>query len=450
VSLQVVGLAGLPPIKAGDDLAQLIERAASNVAWPDGSTGLIDGDIIVVTSKIVSKAEGRIVVAESRDELIDSESVRTLATKVTPKNTTRIVETRHGLVMAAAGIDASNVEAGTCVLLPVEPDRSATELRSVLMRSLNVQLAVVITDTMGRAWRNGLTDNAIGIAGLMPLDDHTGRTDAYGRTLEMTIIAVADEVASAADLVKGKSTGIPVAVVRGLAAYVITEPGAGAQSLVRPRAEDLFWLGTNEAIARGRADAPSHRRTVRAFTEQPVSDEAINDAIAAAITAPAPHHTTPWRFFVLRQDPLRTQLLDAMAQRWTEDLRNTGDMSEDSIAKRLTRGEVLRTAPVVIAAFIDLDSGAHTYPDDARNRAERDLFMVAGGAAVQNLMIALAAQEVGSAWISSTIFCADVVRDVLELPTAFVPLGALAVGHPAAPAMVRDPRDPEDFIIRRP
>ncbi|MSW95150.1 MAG: coenzyme F420-0:L-glutamate ligase, partial [Actinobacteria bacterium] len=207
--MQVVAVPGLPRIDSSSNLAQLIFEAS--IHWPDGTAGLTDGDIVVITSKVVSKAEGNVVASDNRDELIDSQSVRTLATKHHARGTTRIVQTHHGLVLAAAGIDASNVEAGTVVLLPQDPDASARRIRKELETLTGKQLAVVITDTMGRAWRNGLTDNAIGIAGLFALDDHTGKQDQFGRTLEMTVIAIADEIASAADLVKGKSFGIPVA-----------------------------------------------------------------------------------------------------------------------------------------------------------------------------------------------------------------------------------------------
>jgi coenzyme F420-0:L-glutamate ligase/coenzyme F420-1:gamma-L-glutamate ligase len=444
--MQVIALAGLPRISAGDDIAALI--AQSTVEFPDGSASLRDGDIIVITSKIVSKAEGRVVTAANRDDLIDSESVRTVATKVHARGTTRIVETKHGLIMAAAGIDASNVDEGTVVLLPVDPDASARAIRARLAELTGLKLGVIITDTMGRAWRDGLTDNAIGVAGVSPLDDHTGTPDEYGRILEMTVIAVADEIASAADLVKGKSAGNPIAFVRGMEQFVTADDGPGARALIRPASEDLFGLGTAEAITLGRTTAAQHRRTVRSFTEQPVADDVINNAISAAITAPAPHHTTPWRFLVLREQPMRTQLLDAMRDRWVADLTASG-MGEESIAKRVARGDILRTAPVIVVPFIDLEAGAHDYPDAERIAAERDMFMVAGGAAVQNLMISVAAQGLGSAWIGSTLFCADVVQAACELPESLQPLGAVAIGHPEGETAKREARDIDDFLLER-
>lgn len=440
-ALQVIAVEGIPNIQPGDDLSSMIIDRCASLVWPDGSSGLASGDVVVVTSKIVSKSEGRVVAAASRDDLIDSESIRTLATKVTEKNTTRIVETPHGLVMAAAGIDASNIETGFVVLLPTDPDASASRLRTAIREKLGAEVGVIITDTMGRAWRNGLTDNAIGVAGVESLNDHTGRADAYGRTLEMTVVATADEIASAADLVKGKATGMPVAVVRGMSHAVEADDGPGARALVRPRGEDLFWLGTREALIEGRQTASELRRTVRAFTDAHVSEASLDDAIRSAATAPAPHHSRPWRFMVLRDEPVRGELLDAMRERWANDLRLTDHMDEASINRRLARGDVLRHAPVIVIPFVDLASGAHSYPDAARGAAERDMFMVSGGAAVQSLMIRLAADGLGTAWISSTMFCGDVVRQVLSLPETCQPLGAVAVGWPASEPGARERTD---------
>lgn len=250
--LEVWAPGGMPEVVPGDDLAALVGDA---LAADDG--GVADGDVVVVTSKIVSKAEGRVVAAADREQAITDETVRVVATRDRADGgpPLRIVENRLGLVMAAAGVDASNTPEGTVLLLPEDPDASARALRAALGERFGVRLAVVITDTVGRPWREGLVDIAIGAAGLAVLDDLRGHRDAHGRELSVTVTAIADEVASAAELVRGKAAGLPVAVVRGLDRYVTADAGPGACSLVRPSGDDLFREGSAEAYARGVADA---------------------------------------------------------------------------------------------------------------------------------------------------------------------------------------------------
>ncbi len=239
---------GIPEIVAGDDLPTILADAVGT---------LEAGDILVVTSKIVSKAEGRQIEAADREEAITAETVRVVATKAHAGGVTRIVENRLGLVLAAAGVDSSNAPEGTILLLPIDPDASARAICLALRARFGVQVGVVVTDTLGRPWRLGQTDVAIGAAGLRVLDDLRGTTDAGGRRLEATIAAVADEVAAAADLVKGKSSGLPVAVIRGLGHLVggLDEPGAAA--IIRSAADDLFRLGSDEAYAEGFRDGRS-------------------------------------------------------------------------------------------------------------------------------------------------------------------------------------------------
>jgi coenzyme F420-0:L-glutamate ligase/coenzyme F420-1:gamma-L-glutamate ligase len=244
-AVSIFALDGLPEIHPGDDLAALLG---------DALVGILDaGDILVVTSKVVSKAEGRIVEAADREAAITAETRRLVASRTGAHGTTRIVETHLGLVMAAAGVDASNVPDGTIALLPVDPDSSALALATALRARFGVAVGVILSDTFGRPWRDGQTDVAIGAAGLHVVDDLRGSTDSQGRTLEVTVPAIADELAGAADLVKGKASGRPVAVVRGLARFVTDLDAVGAKRLIRVAELDLFRLGSDEAYEQGYA-----------------------------------------------------------------------------------------------------------------------------------------------------------------------------------------------------
>ena len=244
---------GLPEIIPGDDLGELIADLLAGLEEQDRPR---DGDVVVVTSKIVSKAEGRVVAADDREQAITDETVRVVAQRERPGlPPLRIVENKLGLVMAAAGVDASNTPEGTVLLLPVDPDASARTIRSALAQRLGLgRIGVVVTDTAGRPWRDALVDIAIGCAGITPTDDLRGSTDTHGRPLNVTVTAVVDEIAAASELVRGKSAGRAVAVVRGMDRHVTDTDGPGARALVRGSADDLFREGSAEAYARGLAD----------------------------------------------------------------------------------------------------------------------------------------------------------------------------------------------------
>ncbi|ADG77813.1 coenzyme F420-0:L-glutamate ligase [Tsukamurella paurometabola] len=439
-ALEILPVFGIGEVRTGDDVAQVIADAAP---W------LADGDVVVITSKIFSKSEGRVLAAPSdpderdafRRRLIAEEAVRVLATK----GRTWITENKLGIVQAASGVDASNVAADTVALLPEDPDGSAAAVRANLRERLGVDVAVLVTDTMGRAWRTGQTDAAIGAAGMEVLHGYAGAVDAYGNDLVVTEIAVADELAAAADLVKGKLGGVPVAVVRGFQTRspAADSPLGTARGLVRPGEDDLFHTGVEAA----RRQALLLRRSVRAFADEPVAEEEMRAAVAEALTAPAPHHTHPVRFVWVRDRARRAALLDAMKAAWSADLTGDG-RSAESVAKRVRRGQLLYDAPELILPFMVPD-GAHDYPDARRTAAEETMFTVAVGAAVQSLLVALAVRGIGSCWVGSTIFAAETVREILDLPADYRPAGAVAVGYPTEPATPREPLPPGNMLIER-
>jgi len=382
VTVEVIPIRGMPDVRPGDDLSGLIMAGLRA-----GKLTLQDGDVVAVTQKVVSKAEGRIVSEgpDGKEAWVRRESRRVVASR----GDVVIAETRHGFVCANAGVDASNVAAGLLTLLPEDPDGSAERIRTSLSGSTGADIGVVITDTFGRPWRTGVVNVAIGCAGLPALVDLRGTKDGLGRLLEVTVVALADEVAAASGLAMGKSDGIPAAVVRGVRAEAEASP---ASALVRPPAEDLFRTSPLQAI-QDRVDA-----TV--FSERDVSRHVVGEATAAALNAPSPTGRESVVFVDVDSAPARRPILRAA----------------DAEARAS-----LADAPVVVVPVIRLRPGLPGL--------ERDGRVAAGGAAVQNLLLALSAQGLASSWLLPDRFEPSRLAAALGLPDA-VALGAVIAGWP--------------------
>ena len=457
--LTVVALQSRKEISPDDDLVEELLEAANRAVGQ-----LHDGDVICVASKVVAITEGAFLDAPDETDGNDTEwptsrpgsdpaplpgdpaVVRRLARRgalevVADSPWVLITRTRHGFVAANNAIDRSNVPGEGWLDLPRDPDASARALRSEIFSRRGVDVAVIITDTFGRPWRMGQTDVALGIAGTAALRDERGGVDLQGRTLEVTMSAVADELAGAADLVRSKSSATPFVLVRG---HTMTTPHGSGQDLIRRPEEDLFRRGGADAVI----DGVMRRRTVRVFDRaRPVPTALLEEAVRCAATAPAPHHTRPWRF-VRVNGRARETLLAAMHQQWRADLEGD-DLDPARLERRLERARVLHaSAPELLAAFVDV-AGAHDYPDGRRRRAERDLFLLAGGAGVEAALIALAARGLGAAWTSSTTFCPDTVRRQLRLPDSWEPLGTIAIGYPVAPVEPRPDLDVSELLLDR-
>lgn len=442
-SVSVIPVPSKATFAYGDDLGEAIETALSA-----NELTLLPYDVLLVSSKVVSLTEGATVSRDAGDlTAVRRDYARRDANEIVADSPhVLITRTKHGFVAANGGLDASNVADRTqLLLLPDNPDHSARALRQKLSAHYNVDLAVIITDTFGRPWRMGQTDVALGVSGMRPVRDERGATDLYGQVLDVTEAAVADALAGAADLVRSKASGTPFVLIRGL------DPGlfdatvdAGGQALIRAPDRDLFRFGGPTAIEQGLIQ----RRTVRQFVAgQMVPDTIIEAAMRTAIQVSAPHHSQPWRFIALT-DETRHTLLNQMAAAWQTDLTRDGATPE-VIARRLQKSDaVLRQAPTLLVAFVDV-AAADTYGDRRRQHAEHELFMLSGGAAIQNFQVTLAAHSAASAWISAPLFCADLIRSVLDVPGTYRPLGMLAIGYPADTPPARVAPDVNLFFTRR-
>jgi coenzyme F420-0:L-glutamate ligase/coenzyme F420-1:gamma-L-glutamate ligase len=373
MTIELIPLEGLPEIEPGDDLAALLEPlVAANAAS--------DGDVVAITQKVVSKAEGRLVPADDRAAWVERETVDVVARR----GDLVITRTRHGFVCANAGVDASNVRDGFLTLLPEDPDASAERLQKELSARLGLsRLGVVITDTFGRPWREGVVDVAIGCAGLPALVDLRGTGDDHGKELETTVVALADAVAAASGLVMTKTARVPAALVRGLDAAKGDAPPGPASSLVRRPEDDLF---RESALISVGAARPSE-----VFGPGEVSREIVESAVRAACAVPL---VGEWSFVGLDSPAARRSVLVAAGA-----------------------SDVLRAAPILLVPC-------------ARVPAEtsEEAVLLSAGAVIRTLTVAIHAQRVGWSWNPSRSFDADGARAALALGEGWRPLGIVAVG----------------------
>jgi coenzyme F420-0:L-glutamate ligase / coenzyme F420-1:gamma-L-glutamate ligase len=394
MTIELIPLEGLPEIEPGDDLAALLEPSlAANAAS--------DGDVVAITQKIVSKAEGRMVPGEDRATWVERESVDVVARR----GDLLITRTRHGFVCANAGVDASNVREGFLTLLPEDPDASAERLQKELSARLGLtRLGVVITDTFGRPWREGVVDVAIGCAGLPALVDLRGTVDDRGRELETTLVAFADAVAAASGLVMTKTARVPAALVRGLDGSTGDAPPGPASMLVRRPGDDLFRESALVAVS---AAQPSD-----VFGPGEVSREIVESAVGAACAGLSEGlwPIRDWSMVAADSPATRRRLVIAAG------------MADDPV----------RAATTLIVVC------ARTTPESSDEAT-----LLSAGAAIRGLGVALHAQGVGWSWDPSRPFDADATRAALALGEDWRPVGIVAVGRmPEGGASRPRPPDP--------
>ena len=379
MTVELIPVEGLPEVVPGDDLSAILVPRLRDLP-------LREGDVVAVTQKVVSKAEGRLAAAADRDTVVAAETVRVVARR----GELLIAETRHGLICANAGVDASNLEEGVLSLLPRDPDASAARLRAALAAALGVDAAVVITDTFGRSWREGVVNVAIGCAGLPALMDLRGSPDHHGRAMENTVVALADEVAAASGLVMAKAARVPVAVVRGVDRA--GAPNSAARDLIRAPADDLFRESPLQAV--------HSLAAARAFGSGPVPRAAVEEAVRAAT---AGGRAQGWLFVAL----------DSSAGR-------------HRVRAALVTDQTPPTAPLLLV------------PCAPPARAD----LLSAGRTIQDLLLALHAQDVASTWAATTPAEGRAILDALELSGHPIPLGVVAAG-PMPEGGASPPRPPD-------
>lgn len=432
--MEIIPIRGIPEITTETSLPQYIWRGVEKM-----ESALKETDILVIASKAVAKWKGYVFrerdvipspIAKRISPILQrspeycqivlngSEEIVRLAPGVL------ITRTTHGFVMANAGVDASNTaHPDEYIVLPPNLDELAEEIRNELFQLSHVDVAIIISDTFGRPWRNGQTDLAVGCAGLEPLLDLRGTTDDIGQPLNSTLPAVADELAAAADLVAEKTGRIPAVLIRG---YHYAKGKSGASCLVMDKMRDLFGPETEGVRALAQLML---RRSVRIFSPRKIPEELLKQILAAGQAAPSAHGNKPWNFSVIADDVKREAFLRALAHRHRHDMESIG-LSEDKIKQRLAHScETLGTAAALI-----IISARDTVPHNPLAgglEAERILTIQSAALAGGQMLLAATFLGLGACWYAAPLFCSDLVQELLNLPEGYTPQGMLAMGYPA-------------------
>ncbi len=444
--IEIIGLQTIPLIEPGNDLAEIILDALNRE-----KLSLVNGDILLIAQTIVSKSTGMI---KDLREIIPSKKALELNEKIAPKMRAKdlpekspeliecilreskkilkaehviITETNHGFICANAGIDKSNVKGESKItVLPKNPDKEAEKIRMHLEKKTNKKIAVIITDSFGRPFRNGSVGVAIGISGMNPLLDKRGHVDLFGYKLQSTIIAQADNLAAAASLMMGESNeGIPVVLMRGY--NFIWKEKSRIDSLLRKEEEDLFRI--NESLENVKEILKSRRSYKIEFSDQHVNKKIIENCIEIARWAPNAHNAQPWRYIVLEKNETRIKLINQMNEKLKKDLKREGK-SQEFINNKInkTRFNFIE-APYLILPCLD-KKDLEKYHDSERDQKEFIMAVQSVSNSITYFLLALHAKNLAACWYCAPLFAQEIIKETLNLPSSYLPLAFITIGYP--------------------
>ncbi|MFX0104188.1 MAG: coenzyme F420-0:L-glutamate ligase [Candidatus Hodarchaeota archaeon] len=459
--IKIIGLKGIPLIKKGDNIPEIIINALNL-----NELSLEDGDIIVIAQTIISKSSGRI---RNLDEIIPSELALELHELIKPKVRNQglaqkdpkliqaildesreiikkehvlITETKHGFICADAGIDKSNIEGkGIVTLLPENPDIKAEEIRNTLRNKTKKDIAVIISDSFGRAFRVGAVGTAIGVSGINPILDLRGEKDLYGYKLQTTIMGQADSLSAAAQLVMGESNkGLPIVLIRGYK-FEVNE-NATIRSILRKKEIDLFRESEEKSMEKILVNRRSYKLP---YAPKSVDIKIIKDCIDLARWAPSAHNGQFWRYVIIENGKQREELIEKMNEKLRFDLKKDGKTEEFiNLKVERTKNNFLR-APILILLCLDTED-LEKYPDPERTQNELFLGIQSISSSATYLLLAFEMKKLAACWYCAPLFVKRIIKKSLNLPESYVPMAFFTVGYPLKTLKAPNRKELKDII----
>ena len=443
--IKIIGLKEIPLIKKGDNIPEIIIEALSR-----NGLALKDGDIIIIAQTIISKSNGR---TRNLNEIIPSEKALKLWKYIKPKVKNHglpeknpeliqaildesreiikyehvlITETKHGFICADAGIDKSNIEGeGIVTLLPENPDKEAEKIRITLKNKTEREIAIIISDSFGRAFRLGAIGNAIGVSGINPILDMRGKKDLFGYELQTTIVGQADSLAAAAQLIMGESDeGIPIVLIRGYNFEFNKE--TTIKSILRKKEIDLFRYNEEASIRKILKNRRSYKLP---FTTQNVDRKIIEECIELARWAPSAHNGQFWRYIILKRDKLRISLINKMNKKLSIDLLKEGKSKEFIKSKVEKTKNNFLNSPILILLCLDT-SDFEKYQDPKRTQNEFLLGIQSISNSATYLLLAFEMKKLAACWYCAPLFAESIIKENLKLPETYIPMAFFTVGYP--------------------